>query len=704
MNKLVLSPNQLVKLQDRGNMNKLLYITAILLAIVSCSPQIEQVGTPFVAGQEVALSASMPGRQTANHLPGKQRISGKDTNPTDPTQGEVALSWDEGDQVLVTVGDKSAVFTLSSGAGTNNATFTGTMPADGSEFSVSYPVDYSDDVLMHQTYVENGFGNGLMKMSTKQNGTLDNGFVLSADNAVLGLQLTGNQTLGKIVLTNLSNEATYTLHCEGVVLKAAEATMFYIVVPVEGWEDGMGIEVLDNNGVVILRKEKTGTIAFDAKEAMVMPSLEASGPEKRIGVFSVGEGKYVSFSQGNLQYTQSTDTWQFAKNQWEYIGADNVKDGGLADKIDLFGWSTDNVASPWGVLLTTNNQLFVGNFVDWGINVIQGGVANTWRTLSFQEWKYLLKERNNASQLYAFAMVDTINGLIVLPDDWQPIDGMSLIMGNNSSSSIRNSLTFEQWERLEIANAVFLPAAGVLMGTKHNHPTSGLYWSATANDDDAYSLYLPNNRYVYVDYSCQRSTHRSVRLVHDTIIPFEPESVDLGLSVMWATCNVGATTPEEYGDLFAWGETEPKEVYGWNTYKWCNGTENNMTKYNATDGLTTLLPEDDAAHVNWGGQWRMPSDVEMSELISDCTWELITKNGVKGYQITSKVEGYLDLSIFWPCAGYLNHDLNNIVSASARYWTNKCNGSKACNLYEFETIMYNTRRCGCSIRPVLPKN
>ena len=129
-----------------------------------------------------------------------------------------------------------------------------------------------------------------------------------------------------------------------------------------------------------------------------------------------------------------------------------------------------------------------------------------------------------------------------------------------------------------------------------------------------------------------------------------------------------------------------------------------MTKYNATDGLTTLLPEDDAAHVNWGGQWRMPNDVEMSELISDCTWELITKNGVKGYQITSKIEGYLDKSIFWPCAGYLNHDLNNIVSTLARYWTNKCNGSNACNLYEFETIMYNTRRCGCSIRPVMPKN
>ena len=97
------------------------------------------------------------------------------------------------------------------------------------------------------------------------------------------------------------------------------------------------------------------------------------------------------------------------------------------------------------------------------------------------------------------------------------------------------------------------------------------------------------------------SLHRcfAVRLVHDTIVPTpEPEYVDLSLSVKWATFNIGATSPEEYGDYFAWGETEPKDKYSWATYKW--GTSSNLIKYNTTDGKTILEPADDAATVNWG--------------------------------------------------------------------------------------------------------
>ena len=90
------------------------------------------------------------------------------------------------------------------------------------------------------------------------------------------------------------------------------------------------------------------------------------------------------------------------------------------------------------------------------------------------------------------------------------------------------------------------------------------------------------------------------------------EYVDLGLSVKWATCNVGASKPEEYGDYFAWGETQPKSNYDWNTYKWCNGSNDTQTKYNTksnygtVDNKTTLDLSDDAACANWGGNWRMP--------------------------------------------------------------------------------------------------
>ena len=116
------------------------------------------------------------------------------------------------------------------------------------------------------------------------------------------------------------------------------------------------------------------------------------------------------------------------------------------------------------------------------------------------------------------------------------------------------------------------------------------------------------------------------------------EYVDLGLSVKWATCNVGATTPEGYGDYFAWGETQPKTTYNWSTYKYCNGSYYTLTKYcvdysyGTVDNKTTLELTDDAARVNWGGKWRMPTKAEYNELknSSNCTWTWTQKSGVRG--------------------------------------------------------------------------
>ncbi len=131
------------------------------------------------------------------------------------------------------------------------------------------------------------------------------------------------------------------------------------------------------------------------------------------------------------------------------------------------------------------------------------------------------------------------------------------------------------------------------------------------------------------------------------------EAVDLGLSVKWATMNIGANAPEEYGDYFAWGETKTKDVYYWDTYKWLDDYEN-LTKYctsesqGIVDDNTVLDPEDDAAHVNWGGKWRMPTYDEWDELLQRCTWEWTTQNDVKGRLVT----GPNGNSIFLPAAGW----------------------------------------------------
>ena len=136
--------------------------------------------------------------------------------------------------------------------------------------------------------------------------------------------------------------------------------------------------------------------------------------------------------------------------------------------------------------------------------------------------------------------------------------------------------------------------------------------------------------------------------------------VDLGLpsGLKWATCNVGATKPEAYGNYYAWGETKTKTTYNWSTYKWCNGTSTTITKYNTdgsygtVDNKTVLDPADDAARANWGGAWRMPTDAEWTELRNNCTWTWTSDyngTGVKGRVVTSKTNGN---SIFLPAAGF----------------------------------------------------
>ena len=191
------------------------------------------------------------------------------------------------------------------------------------------------------------------------------------------------------------------------------------------------------------------------------------------------------------------------------------------------------------------------------------------------------------------------------------------------------------------------------------------------------------------------------------------EYVDLGLpsGIKWATCNVGANSPEDYGDYFAWGETEPKDYYYWSTYKYCNGPYDIMTKYftdsdyGTVDNKTTLELTDDAAHVNWGGNWRMPTKAEQDELrnTDNCTWEWTTLNGVEGYKVISKKNGN---SIFLPAAG--RRDYDGLIGAGnvGHYWSSSLDADRSCNAYKlyFSSSIVdwrvNNRYSGYSVRPV----
>ena len=190
------------------------------------------------------------------------------------------------------------------------------------------------------------------------------------------------------------------------------------------------------------------------------------------------------------------------------------------------------------------------------------------------------------------------------------------------------------------------------------------------------------------------------------------EYVDLGLpsGLKWATCNVGATAPEAYGDYYAWGETETKTTYSWATYKWCNGSSSTLTKYNTSsdygtvDDKTVLDPEDDAARANWGGAWRMPTDEEWTELRENCEWTWTTLNGVNGYEVKSKTNGN---SIFLPAAGFRSYDDLNDAGYYGYYWSSSLLAGDPLGAWyvSFDSYYvsrdYGHRFCGRSVRPVL---
>ena len=283
---------------------------------------------------------------------------------------------------------------------------------------------------------------------------------------------------------------------------------------------------------------------------------------------------------------------------------------------------------------------------------------------------------------YTFTVAENIT-LVAKFNKWPLV---SISSGGNGSVSFENSAELSQYIQIgEEVTVVATPNA--------NYAFIGWFIgdSETAISTEAtYTFTVEEN----------------VTLVAKFKVPFE--AVDLGLSVKWAAYNVGATKPEEYGGYYAWGEIEEKEDYSWETYKWCNGSYDTMTKYctnsnNGTvDNKTVLDPEDDVAHVKWGGDWRMPTKAEQDELRNNCTWAWATQNGVNGYKVT----GPNGNSIFLPAAGYRYGTDVYDGGDYGRYWSGSLNSYysfDAFNLYfydyNFDWNLYN-RSFGRSVRPV----
>lgn len=277
------------------------------------------------------------------------------------------------------------------------------------------------------------------------------------------------------------------------------------------------------------------------------------------GKFSVAADKQVYFSQGNLQYTQSTATWAFAEHQYDMIGTDNVTGGtvshdatngdevfgkALADKIDLFGWSGSTAAVQWGVGISYNSADYSGDFVDWGSNTIGTDAPDTWRTLTRDEWKYVLSKRPDASTKRGVARINLssdgtvyANGLILLPDTWTAPAGITFKSGVASEGSVQayadyQTFTLSEWQQLDSAGAVFLPAAGMRSTTQvlYAHCNVTL-WTATY-DDATYVGQVDTDSESIGTYLSERYYGRTVRLVQDV------KAVGTGIAETATTGNV----------------------------------------------------------------------------------------------------------------------------------------------------------------------
>jgi hypothetical protein len=234
------------------------------------------------------------------------------------------------------------------------------------------------------------------------------------------------------------------------------------------------------------------------------------------GKFTInsGGGK-VYFSQGNLQYQASTDTWRFTTSQYEAIGSGNSNVSASYDGwIDSFGWGSGNQPTQ-----TSEDPNVYSTFVDWGTNAISNGgnTANLWRTLSESEWTYLVFTRPNASSKRGRATIDGMYCFVLLPDDWVLPSGLSFTPDANNWTNV---YTAEQWAQMEAAGAVCLPASGSRAGGANNTNVNNFnewccYWSSTsANSTQGYNLWITNNHIGTTDKG-NYQMGASVRLVYE---------------------------------------------------------------------------------------------------------------------------------------------------------------------------------------------
>ena len=305
------------------------------------------------------------------------------------------------------------------------------------------------------------------------------------------------------------------------------------------------------------------------------------------GYFSVGENKHVKFSQGNLQYRASTDTWRFANEQYHCVALEkNMQISQTYNEwIDLlkFASSGYNELYPWSETHYSSSNSIANTNYDWGqYNAIRNGgnTAGLWRTMTIDEWRYLFYYRNNASSLFAFATIENQPGIIVLPDNYT---NTTLNTGKEFFDWNSNILNAKEWQSYEDIGGVFLPANGSILDDPN--ATHGFYWSSTVgsycNDcSDPYGAFA----WFFKSGEC-RSTDpdnvrggRSVRLVRDTTVFYNVEVVSNDNTQGYTT----GSGQYSFGD---WITIEAIAYDGYQFVQWNDGNKESIRSVQVTEDV-----------------------------------------------------------------------------------------------------------------------
>lgn len=361
---------------------------------------------------------------------------------------------------------------------------------------------------------------GLLKivLPAKANTTLAS-VKLTVNEMVSGTSTVSYSNYSNVASTPTSGGNTITVQCSQSL---ANGGVVWITLPA-GSYTGLDLKFTDTKGCVCTLTHKANASAVPVNRSQYT-TIDLSStsvtflPTEGVlnGEFSVSQSKKVRFSKGNLQCNVTdpdNPTWQFAANQYDYLGSSNNING----VMDLFGWGTGNVPTR-----TSRNWQDYTNFSDWANNAVSngGGNADIWSTLSKEEWAYVLNGRDGASDKRATATVNGVHGVVLLPDVWtKPSDcdfASGIINGWN-----QNSYDVTEWAKMEASGAVFFPAAGCRVGTDvSNCGSNGHYWSTSTVYDNNYEwAYCFKFGYNYVYNEGQNKVNSyygmSVRLVYE---------------------------------------------------------------------------------------------------------------------------------------------------------------------------------------------